>query len=412
MIKLLLIADDSTGALDSSYYFATKGAATVVQLRPQFSWDALAENTEILAVNSASRHLSAAEAAACVRSLVEEGRKQNVGMIFKKIDSALRGNPGSELEAVLLNTSSRQLYLMPAYPSGGRTTVGGVQLWEGVPIADTAYRHDPFDPVDESNVRAVLSRQTKLPIIEVSEQMEIPNDSGILILDASDDEQIACRCRQILRRSSPIIMGGCAGMAAALAHCLYPNGHGRKEAIPRMPLLVVSGSLHPVAKEQMAYGRQLGLPYYALRAEHELRDGFISSREGKLWLSEVRNNLQQNRTVLLETAGGRQTVPLAAVNTISRQIAALVAALYDPKQPVALAVFGGDTLLAITAELFQDGLIPQYEIEPGIPLALAFDKQGGIVPLISKSGGFGTREVITKLMQAITETEGTKWSNS
>ena len=67
MIRLLLVADDFTGALDSSIFFASKGVSTVVEFSPDFSWEDLTPDAEILAVNSASRHMPAQQAAALCR---------------------------------------------------------------------------------------------------------------------------------------------------------------------------------------------------------------------------------------------------------------------------------------------------------------------------------------------------------
>lgn len=396
MVKLLLIADDFTGALDSSIFFASRGAPTAVQFRPRFSWEAVAEDTEVLVVNSASRHQPPEQAASCVRELVLEARRRGIAMIFKKIDSALRGNVGIELENVLKSAEGRQLFLLPAYPDGGRATVGGIQLWNGVPISDTAYRYDPREPVVESNIKTVLRRQTAVNIVELTQEEEIPAEEGIFVLDAADNAHIMRRCRQILKMPSPILIGGCAGIANSLADCLYPEGKGRCECHSALPLLVVSGSMHPVSVEQMARGRASGLPYHTLRGKVELNGSFVRTPEGHRWLQTVRRELTEKRTVLLETA---RDTPLCEEgdDVVGRQIAALVDAVYDPNEPVALAVFGGDTLLEIATCLFSGVLFPQYEIEPGVPLALVRDKNGHMIPLISKSGGFGTENVIDEI---------------
>lgn len=396
MVKLLLIADDFTGALDSSIFFATRGAPTAVQFRPHFSWEAVARDTEVLVVNSASRHLPPEQAASCVRELVLEARRRGIDLIFKKIDSALRGNVGTELESVLQSAGGKRLFLLPAYPDGGRATVGGVQLWNGVPISDTAYRHDPREPVVESNIKTVLRRQTAVKVMELTQGEAIPETEGILVLDAEDNAHIMRRCRQILQMPSPILIGGCAGIADALADCLYPQGTQRTVQHSDLPLLVVSGSMHPVSAGQMAHGRALGLPYHTLRGRVELDENFVTSPEGRQWIQTVRSELRERRTVLLETA---RDTPLCGIrdDAVGRQIAALVDAVYDPREPVALAVFGGDTLLEIAARLFSGVLFPQYEVEPGVPLALVRDKNGHTIPLISKSGGFGTENVIEEI---------------
>ncbi len=401
MVRLLLIADDFTGALDSSIFFATKGIPTVVELSPDFSWEELSENTQILAINSASRHMPAERAAACVRRIADEAKRRNVGIIFKKIDSALRGNPGSELAAVLDSPREQQLFLLPAYPDGGRVTNRGLQLWNGTPISETTYRDDPLEPVLESNIKRILQQQTSIPISEVARDAELPDRTGILVLDADTNERILWRCRQILQLPKPIFFGGCAGLSAALAQALYPAARRAAVPIPKLPLIVVSGSLHPVSVAQMAFGRSLGLPYYSLRLDRELSPSFFGTDAGMEWLRTARRELASKRVLLLETARTGAFADSGTYDAVSRRIASLLTHIYSPEQPAALAVFGGDTLLEVAAALLSGGMLPQYEVERGVPLALASDKYGHVIPLISKSGGFGTERVIETLLETM-----------
>lgn len=400
MIRLLLVADDFTGALDSSIFFASKGVSTVVEFSPDFSWEDLTPDAEILAVNSASRHMPAQQAAAYVRRIVSEAKRRNVGIIFKKVDSALRGNPGSELAAVLDAPDRQQLFLLPAYPTGGRITRHGMQLWNGKPISETTYRNDPFEPVLESNIKRILQQQTSIPISEVPQDAALPSEPGIFVLDADTNEQILQRCSEILRRPEPVFLGGCAGLSAALAHALYPAVRRFTTPIPKLPLIIVSGSLHPVSIAQMAFGRNLGLPYHALSVDRELSPEFPDTPAGAQWLQAMRKELATKRVLLLETAG-TGSFSRSPYDAVSRRIAALLARVYSPAAPAALAVFGGDTLLEVAAELLSGGLLPQYEVEPGVPLALATDKYGYMIPLISKSGGFGTEHVIETLIKTM-----------
>lgn len=400
MIRLLLIADDFTGALDSSIFFAARGISTVVEVTPDFSWADIDSKAEVLAVNSASRHLPAQQAANIVRRLADEAKRRNVGAIFKKIDSALRGNLGSELAAVLDIPTRQQMFLLPAYPDGGRTTQHGMQLWNGTPISETTYRNDPLEPVLESNIKCTLQRQTSVPISEVPQDAVLPSKPGILVLDASTNEQLLDRCREILQRPEPLFISGCAGLSAALAQTMFPTDRRPTVSLPNLPLIVVSGSLHPVSTEQMVFGRSLGMPYYSLNLNRELSPDFARTAAGAQWIQSVRKELDTRRVVLLET-DRTSTLSGEQAGSISRRIARLLAKLYSPEQPVALAIFGGDTLLEIALELFSSGLLPQHEIEPGVPLALASDKYGHQIPLISKSGGFGSENIIETIINTL-----------
>lgn len=391
MLKLLMIADDSTGALDSSIQFASRNIPVRVYLRPSEEWD---RSAEVLVINTDSRHLPGKEAGELVRREVERGRREGARILFKKIDSALRGNLGSELAAMLSAEGGERLYLMPAYPAGGRTTRDGVQLWNGVPIAETVYGRDPFEPVHCSRVAGAVALQTDLPVAEVPAGRPAPRKgAGIFVLDASSDEELRGRCRELLDGPAPLLLGGCAGAASALAECLYPGQAGSPVLPPAEKLLVVSGSLHTVSRGQMARGRAEGIPCHTFQMDCELVQGFAKSKAGLCLAREVAAELERHGVVLLET---EQSSFFPDCET-SRRTAEVVDRICREAGPTALAVFGGDTLLEIAGLLLRPGICPCREVVPGVPVSIAEDREGNLIPLVSKSGGFGPEDVIGRI---------------
>ncbi|RAZ93762.1 four-carbon acid sugar kinase family protein, partial [Klebsiella oxytoca] len=63
--------------------------------------------------------------------------------MYKKTDSALRGNVGSELTAVLDATGSRSLHFFPAFPRMHRTTEDGIHYINGIPVHESVFGRDP-----------------------------------------------------------------------------------------------------------------------------------------------------------------------------------------------------------------------------------------------------------------------------
>ena len=98
MLLLLILADDFTGALDTGVQFAACGIATRVVVGEQV--DFAANDAAVLVVDTETRHLPAAEAYAVIAKLTREAMSAGVFSIYKKTDSALRGNIGAELSAV------------------------------------------------------------------------------------------------------------------------------------------------------------------------------------------------------------------------------------------------------------------------------------------------------------------------
>ena len=94
MLLLLILADDFTGALDTGVQFAACGIPTRVVVGEQV--DFAANDAAVLVVDTETRHLPAAEAYAVIAKLTREAMSAGVFSIYKKTDSALRGNIGAE----------------------------------------------------------------------------------------------------------------------------------------------------------------------------------------------------------------------------------------------------------------------------------------------------------------------------
>lgn len=91
VIKLIIIADDLTGALDSSVHFARKGIRTAVLIDMAQGLEPYAgSDIEVLAVNTASRHDAPEVAAGKIEKIVSEAMELKIPYIYKKTDSALR----------------------------------------------------------------------------------------------------------------------------------------------------------------------------------------------------------------------------------------------------------------------------------------------------------------------------------
>ncbi len=134
MPQLAIVADDLTGAADTSACFAKAGLATVIRLS-----GATVPNADVLAVSTESRDLdpaAAAEDGPLGAHAVSPAVKRDAGprWVYKKIDSALRGHPRDELLAAMEAIGTTRALVAPAFPAERRTTVGGRQHIDGVPL--------------------------------------------------------------------------------------------------------------------------------------------------------------------------------------------------------------------------------------------------------------------------------------
>jgi uncharacterized protein YgbK (DUF1537 family) len=92
------IADDLTGACDVAAELAVAGHRVRVEVAPGASEDAGDTSDDLVIVNTQSRSLTPALAATRVCDALRSGCAP---LVVKKIDTALRGHLGAELDAAL-----------------------------------------------------------------------------------------------------------------------------------------------------------------------------------------------------------------------------------------------------------------------------------------------------------------------
>ena len=90
-------------------------------------------------------------------------------MIYKTVDSSLRGNWAEEIAATLTAGNRRICVLAPAYPEFDRHTRSGVQFVSGVPTNEGPAGSDPVRPVTEARIWVPLAA-AGLDVVRVSGQ--------------------------------------------------------------------------------------------------------------------------------------------------------------------------------------------------------------------------------------------------
>ena len=133
-----VLADDLTSAADGAGPFVMRGhGAWVGRGRlPR-------QESDVIAVDSGSRSAPEAEVAERVSRLTAQDLASR-DILYKTVNSTLRGHVRAELDAAFRASGRQQaLVFAPAFPAAGRTTVGGVQCVDGIPVSETAYGRDP-----------------------------------------------------------------------------------------------------------------------------------------------------------------------------------------------------------------------------------------------------------------------------
>lgn len=153
---ILVIADDISGAAELAGIAASRGLRAEVHTQLD-----LESTADLIALDTNTRSQSPAQAAATVTHIARQATALKPSWIYKKTDSALRGNIQSELNALAAQLGKTRVIFIPANPGKRRTIIDGEYFINDVPLHQTALGSDPEYPIKTSNVERVLKAHAR-----------------------------------------------------------------------------------------------------------------------------------------------------------------------------------------------------------------------------------------------------------
>ncbi len=375
-----VIADDLTGACDAGVQFTQAGFSAVVQLDSSACRN---ENAEVIIVSTNSRGDSPGRAKLKAETACRHLIKAERQIVFKKVDSTLKGNIYSETKAVMERCGFRLALLTPAFPALGRRVINGRLYIDATIPGSEPHLPSLLREQGACNVvhidRAELRKENELlsTCLQESSQREMT----IVTFDVETESDLARITKVAERLPQAPLMVGSAGLATEVAARLAEKYQKHpKPAEPEAiagdrpgPVLLVIGSTNPVTKDQI--------------------EDLIASRPCRHFssldfnLREVLHTLKNNRNVVitfdLARTGKQQIGRLATI------LAKLVAR--------GVILSGGDTALVVCRSVGAKGIRLEREILRGIPLGRLAGGMAHGMPVVTKAGGFGDRGTLALL---------------
>jgi len=356
LVECLLIAEDLTGACDAAVQFSARGRCASVSLDMADG----AVTPEVLAVSTESRGLTCEEAGQAIANVALRLAEHQPRILFKKIDSTLRGNAGVEIAATLLAFGCDAAVITPAFPAMKRIVAGGWLRLDG----DTE-----FEPLELGvYFRAQgLDSHRHICAGRCGAEVALAIDAGIryVSVDALCDADLDAIVEVGLESRGRILWAGSAGLAAALARRIRA---GSERPAPRKrpngPVLFCIGSTHSATVAQQR----------RLLAEHPVCE--ISAESAAP--GAVAEALRNGRNVML-------AIPRGCIT--EERIAELMDGVRETA--AALVLSGGDTASHVCRALHAHSIELHDEVEAGIPCGTL---RGGLldgIAVVTKSGGFG-----------------------
>lgn len=429
MERISIIADDLTGASDSGVQFARNGLKTQVI----FDWTSIPdEHHDVVVIDTDSRSIAGEAAYERAKSAALALKEKGIRLIYKKMDSTLRGNLGQEINGVLDAFHFDAAFIAPAFPRIGRTTVNGIHYLNGTPIHETEVAKDPKTPVPDSVIANIFSKQSGKPCANIDLSLlrkgpdsvisfitdELKKQTKCFIFDAEADEDLQQIAALITFYGSKVLWAGSAGLAEFLLKPQQPSESSAPENTDDMPssqgpVMLVAGSISNITREQVAeVNRQANVIALELDPLAAIGSDEARSKEMERCAAALWSALSAGTDVSLFAGSSPEQVRAAkelgaqqgmSSSDVSNRIADTLGAITSQvigKTPVkGLVLTGGDTAKAVCRYLGVHGIALRNEVEPGIPYGTLLGETR--LPAVTKAGAFGNKMSLWNAMQCI-----------
>lgn len=415
--KILIVADDLTGAADTGVQFSRKNLKTVVVTCTKSLKKSL-KDCDVLVVDTESRFDDKETAYKKAFETGVQARSENIKYLYKKLDSTMRGNVGAEISGLMDSLDISHTFVVPALPLYGRTTLNGNVYVKGVLLAETDYANDPKSPVKESYIPAIISRQTdkRTGVLcfndHLSEKQEISAklnelmNAGIqiIVIDAEDDEDLDLIASVVNGIQGRVMYAGCSGFAEKLAGYIE-LGKEKKSNV------VIAGSVNKITVEQAEYAaRELNIKTINIDVE------VIISREKAIEKRRIMKladkSIVAGDDVIIRSASSPESVRRCLEKgrklglddfMVSERVAdflgELAGEIIRKKNLKGIVLTGGDTAIKTLNSLNINGIIVKDEILHGIPYGYFNDDKYGKMIVVTKAGGFGGEDAIIQILK-------------
>lgn len=368
---ITVLADDLTSALDGAAPFAARGMRARVMLKIP---ENMPDDVDVLSFDLDSRFLSGTDAkerfkaaGKCVRS---------ASLIYKTVDSTLRGNPGFETAGLMEGSGRERAIVAPAFPDAGRTTALGYQYVNDIPLELTEFARDPRTPITTGDVAC---------------RMDGLGHHQFTVFDAVCREEIENVVTTTGLRA-PVIWVGSPGIAAALASAVPARmADVYKAMTPASKVLVVIGSLHPVNQQQLERLLQEGATAILMSEQPDVEG--VAHQVSQAFLNRSVVCLVSERA-----PAATESCDLSPAEFLGRAVSAS-AGSYN-----ALVVTGGDTARRIVDALDAVSMDLRGEAEPGVPFGILNLPEKSL-PFATKAGGFGLAGTLLHCVRVLISAE-------
>ena len=420
-----IIADDLTGANDTGVQFAKKGYSTMVSILEDELLDiVIPKDLDVFVIDTETRELKSKAAREKLRRILVKLNINKTDLVYKKVDSTLRGNIGNEIEEIMNILEKDICIFSPSYPSHQRITVGGYLIVQQKPLGLSEYSSNNLDQGENSFIPLLLKKQTSFSIgqIDLKDVLKgreaiisrikdlYQKGNKIIVIDSTDEEHLKDIFVSGLKFDGSVLLSGSAGLAN---HFHSKNDKNEKLKVKiennKCPVILIAGSRNTVMEDQIKYLKnrvnftelKINLEEIFSNKERILDDytsKCIKSIKGKRDLVIRTNAISNERELVNKKLMLEYNISFRELEIkIKTFLGELTSRIVKNCNARNLILTGGDVALGVCKELGISNLTILDEMLPGIPLSLACHENIHL-NIITKAGGFGEEDTLYQLM--------------
>ena len=414
--KLLIVTDDFTGANDTGVQFSKRNLRSIVITNKDSIHESL-KDCDVLVIDTESRFDSKDTAYRKSYEIGKIAKANNIKYFYKKLDSTLRGNIGAEISGLMDSLEIDHAIIVPALPSYGRITKNGNVYINGVLLAETEIANDPKNPVSDSYIPKIISRQTdkRIEVISYNDvlsgkqnlfqsvQHHIKNGIQLIVIDAQKKEDLDLIASVITIIEEKVLFVGSSGLAEFLPNHFNINKEKRSN-------IIIAGSVSEVTQKQIDYANEK-LDVTLIDVEIEKLFTKKRRQEKNRIIDIIKESSRNGGDIIIRTASSKAIVTKSFEKgkehgldwfNVSEIIATFLGELsrliIQEIKIKGILFTGGDTAIKAAQCLNVSGTIIKDEILPGIPYGHFIDEHYKDIIVASKAGGFGNEDTIFKVL--------------
>lgn len=353
---IVVIADDFTGAAELGGIGLKYGLTVEVNTKVNVH-----STADLLIIATDTRSLKIKGALAIMEKITRQVALLKPQLVFKKVDSVLRGHVVPELMTHLEVLNRIGAILAPANPALGRTISNGKYFINGRPLHLSGFANDPDFPAKTSSVRDMLD-YGNVPVI-VQQNNEALKHAGIIVAEAETEADL--QEWAVKADEGWLLAGGSGFFSAVLKNKYGEPGEPPEQQGQKAPLLMVCGTTFFKSVESIARLKHKGgwvsyMPEEMMYETESVDDLFAA------WCAEIVSFVNSFGKAIIAVDADMARRYEATPTDIRNKISIVVKKALEQVSIGELLIEGGSTAFAVLKQINCTTFFPVEEVSPGV----------------------------------------------